>query len=168
VFPDKRSFQDDNQSANWVTGLTSGNDRMEIVSPFAPNQVFDIWVDTRVEHMLTHLVTRAVNDDVGDIPRWLWESIALYESGEKTPARAIPFFAPDAEPELDQLNGSFGTPILEVGYYLGEFLVTTYGPDVFVDLLESDGDLETTLGLTDEEFIAQFVASVRTKYGLPS
>ena len=140
---------------------------MEIVSPYGPNQVFDLWPDTRAEHMLTHLVQLAVNPSIGNNPRWLWESIALYESGQKTAVHAVPFFFPDAEPELDDLNGGFGTPILDVGYYLGEFMDVTFGRDAIIELLESEGDLQATLGMTDEAFIAQFVAFVRTRYNLP-
>jgi hypothetical protein len=168
LYPDRRSFQDANSSASWVTGVTRGRTRMEIVSPYAPNQVFDLWPDTRAEHMLAHLVTLAINPQFGNNPRWLWESLALYESGQKTAVEIIPFFQPDAEPALSQLNGGgLNTPVLDVGYYLGEFMTLTLGPDVIIELIESGGNLQTTLGLTGNQFIAQFVAFVRARYGLP-
>ena len=167
LYPDRRSFQNANNSSSWVTGVTRGTTRMEIVSPFGPNQVFDLWPDTRAEHMLAHLVQLAVNPEVANNPRWLWESLALYESGQKTPANIVEFFAPDAEPALSQLNGGFGTPIIDVGFYLGEFLNVTFGPEVVIALIEAEGNLET-IGLTGEQFIAQFVAFVRARYGLPS
>ena len=168
LYPSSGTFQDANDQSWWVTGITRGLTRMEIVSPFAPNQVFDMWPDTRAEHMLAHLVARVVNPAIANSPRWLWEGLALYESGQKTAVHTVEFFKPDAQPALSQLNGGVGTPIMDVGYYLGEFLEATWGRDGIIELIEADGNLDTAFGLTGQAFIAQFVAFVRTKYGLPS
>lgn len=167
LYPTRASFQEANNTDFWVPAVTRGAARIEMISPDAPNQVFELWADTRAEHMLAHIVSLGVNGDVGNNPRWLWESLALYESGQKTAAESVDFFKPDAEPALNQLNGGYRTPVFDVGYYLGEFLETTYGVDTIIELLEAEGDIAEVLGLTGEQFITQFVTFVRQKYGLP-
>jgi hypothetical protein len=166
LFPNRATFNDANNSEFWVTAVTRGRSRIEMVSPDAPNQVFDLWPDTRAEHMLTHIVSLRVNASSGNNPRWLWESIALYESGQKASIGNVDFFAPDGEPSLSQLNGGYGTPIFDVGWYLGEYLETTYGTQVFIDLLEAEGNVAETLGISGDQLIADFVAFVRQKYEL--
>jgi hypothetical protein len=167
LYPSRATFQEANNTDFWVPAV-SRRTRIEMISPNAPNQVFELWPDTRAEHMLTHIVSYGVNDDSGNNPRWLWESLALYESGQKTAASAIEFFKPGAQPALSQLNGGYRTPIFDVGYYLGEFLETRWGVQGIIDLIEEEGDLPAVLGLTGQQFIDQFVAFVRQKYGLPS
>jgi hypothetical protein len=169
LYPTRASFIDANPTVqSYVTGFVRGNSRIEIVSPFAENQVYDLWPDTRAVHMLTHAVSLDLHPTSANNPRWLWESIALYESNQRSDPRYVEFFAPGAEPALDQLNGNAGSPIFHVGYLLGEFIVETWGAGMFRTLTLAEGNVQSSLGLTPAQFVAQFVSFVRTKYQLPS
>lgn len=168
LYPDRYSFARANNTDYWVTGITRGRTRMEMVSPDGPNQVFDLWPDTRAEHLIAHLVSLGVNPSAGNNPRWLWESIALYESRQFIHPRAYSFFAPGETHTLSELNGGYGTPILDVGYFLGEFIVDQWGTQGFIDLLKAGGNIPDALGIDGTQFMAQFIAHVREKYNLPS
>jgi hypothetical protein len=123
LYPNRRAFLTAHPNLeSWVTGFTEGRRRMHIISPNAPNQVYELWPHSRAAHMLTHLVTLRINRDADDNPRWLWESIALYESNERRDPRGEQFFSPEYSPQLAELNGGIASPLYRVGYLLGEFI----------------------------------------------
>jgi hypothetical protein len=168
LYPDLASFRGNNNYESWVTGFVRGSTRIEMLSPNAPNQVFALWPDTRAAHMVSHVVSLEANDDIANNPRWIWEAFALYQSNQRTDPRGVDFFAPDGDPKLSDLDGGIETPLFKVGYLLGEFIVETWGAPMLATLIRQHGNLATTVGLSEEAFIAEFVAFVRARYGLPA
>lgn len=54
------------------------------------------------------------------------------------------------------------------GYVLGEFIVTTWGVDGLVRLVQTNGNVPATLGLSVADFEAQWYAFLKAGYGVPS
>jgi hypothetical protein len=123
-------------------------------------------LDTNAVHEFIHAVSLAVNPSFGNNPRWFWETVALYENGEFVPPRLLEFLVNGKFPTLTQLDGDVttDTPISQVGYLLGEFIVARYGRASFVRLIETGADLQAVLGLSNAEFEAAWESFVRQRY----
>lgn len=118
-------------------------------------------------HEFVHSVTLQVKINFANNPRWLWEAIALYESGGFIHPRNISYLMSGNYPTLSELNSNYNTgarKIYEVGYLLSEFLKQTWGMEKVVELIKENGNLQLVLSITTAEFEAQWKQYVETKY----
>jgi hypothetical protein len=102
----------------------------------------------------------------GNNPRWLWEAVALYENDERVDPRTLDYVVRGNFPTLQQLSVDInsGTQVYQLGFLLGEFIVTEYGRPALLRLIETNADLRGVLGLSDSEFEAAFQSYVRQRY----
>jgi hypothetical protein len=123
-------------------------------------------LNTNVVHEFAHAASLNVNPRFANNPRWLWESVALYENGEFVHPNLIESVSRGNFPTLQQLNADANTdsPINQLGYLLGEFIVSRYGRTAFVRLVQTNGDLSGVLGISTAEFEAAWQSFVRQKY----
>jgi len=123
-------------------------------------------LNTNAVHEFVHAVSLDVNPRFGNNPRWYWESVALYENGEFVHPRLIESTSRGNFPTLQQLNVDVNTDtqIYQLGYLLGEFIVSRYGRGPFLRLIETNGDLQGVLGLSTAEFEAAWQSFVRQRY----
>ena len=54
--------------------------------------------------------------------------------------------------------------IYQLGYVLGEFIVSRWGRDAFLRLIETNADLQGVLGVSAAEFEAAWQSYVRQRY----
>ncbi|MCX6539780.1 MAG: hypothetical protein NT151_12725 [Acidobacteria bacterium] len=129
----------------------------------------DATVARHATHEFVHVVSLAVNATIGNNPRWLWETVALYENGEFVNPASLDYMLAGRYPTLAALDADFNTSrqIYEVGYLLGEFIVSEWGLPGLVGLIRENGNLARALGVTTEAFEARWYAFLRSKYGLP-
>lgn len=123
-------------------------------------------LNTNVVHEFVHAVSLSVNPRFGNNPRWFWEVVALYENGEFVNPRLIESVVNGRFPTLQQLSADLNadTQIYQLGYVLGEFIVSRYGRAAFLRLIDTNADLQGVLGLTAAEFEAAWQAHVRQRY----
>ena len=123
-------------------------------------------LNTNVVHEFTHAASLSVNPRFGNNPRWFWETVALYESGEFVHPNLIESVSRGNFPTLQQLNADVNTDtqIYQLGYLLGEFIVSRYGGDAFIRLIQTNADLQGVLGVSNAEFEAAWRSFVRQKY----
>jgi hypothetical protein len=121
-------------------------------------------------HEFTHLVSMAVNPRIPNNPRWLWETVALYENGEFVDPNTLDYMRAGRYPTLAELDADFNTShqIYDVGYVLGEFIVAAWGADGLIRLIQRNGDLPIALGTSTAEFESRWHAFLQAKYGLPA
>ncbi len=118
-------------------------------------------------HEFCHAVSLAVNNSIGNNPRWLWEAVAIYESGEFTDPKTISYIVNRNFPILDELNSDFntgGNKIYAVGYLLSEYIIATWGKANFVSLIKANGDIQQTLEVSIHQFEDGWVEFVKSKY----
>lgn len=117
-------------------------------------------------HEFCHIVSLHVNPGFGNNPRWLWESVALYENGELVDPRTLDYMVRGNPPTLDQLNAdvSANQQIYGVGYLIGEFLVARFGKSGLVQLVRANGDTAAVLGMSPGAFRDAWYAYVRERY----
>lgn len=115
-------------------------------------------------HEFVHAASLAVNPSLANNPRWLWETVAVYVSGERVDPRSLDYLRRGAFPTLQQLNAepNAATQIYEVGFLLGEFVVARWGPAALVSLIRANGDVSGVLGLSVSAFEAAWRHYVET------
>ena len=117
-------------------------------------------------HEFVHAASLAVNPSFANNPRWLWETVALYENGERNDPRQLDYLRRGAFPTLQQLNAdpNAATQIYDVGFLLGEFVVAGWGHGALVSLIRANGDVGGVLGVSVSDFEAAWRAYVVTRY----
>jgi len=70
-------------------------------------------------------------------------------------------------PSLEYLDRPFnegGRQIYDLGYMIGEYIYTEYGREGWKKLIESNGNIEESLGILQEEFEDQWRQFAIDKY----
>ena len=121
---------------------------------------------TTVVHEFVHAASMAVNPRIPNNPRWFWETVALFENGEFVDPRTIDYFVRGNFPTVQQLNvdPNGGSQIYQLGYVMGEFIVSRWGRAAFLRLIETNADLPAVLGVSASEFEAAWQSYVRQRY----
>ncbi|MBP1634625.1 MAG: hypothetical protein H6Q10_1199 [Acidobacteria bacterium] len=123
-------------------------------------------------HEFAHVVSMAVNPAIPNNPRWLWETVALYENRELVDPRTLAYMQAGRYPSLADLDAAYdssgGRQVYEVGYVLGEFIVGTWGANGLIRLIQRNGDVQAALGLTVAAFESRWHAFLHAEYGLPA
>jgi hypothetical protein len=149
----------------WTTGITLGDSAIHIISPDAPNQDYRAMMKSTI-HEFAHCVSRHINKTIVNNPRWLWESIAIYESNQTSDPRQVPYLVNQKPPALGKLNDWSDTAIYDVGYFIAEYLVESKGNAVLNALIKNNGNIKETLKIDDEEFTKQWFAFIKKKYDI--
>lgn len=117
-------------------------------------------------HEFCHVATMAVNATIANNPRWLWETVALYESGQFVNPATLDYFRNGLFPTIADLDLDFSRShqVYDVGYVLGEFVVSTWGMDGLLQLVRANGAIERALNLSIGAFEQRWYAWLRERY----
>jgi hypothetical protein len=99
-------------------------------------------------------------------PRWLWESVAIYESRQPVDLRGVGYMTALTPPSFAALNAFDHGRVYEVGYSIGEFAVTRWGQRALRDLIAANGDTDAVLAISLADFQRDWFAFVRERYRL--
>jgi hypothetical protein len=154
-YPDRSSFTAATGYAD-AGGSVEGPNRFHVVA-------IPLTLDRPV-HEFAHNVTLHLAPAAGDNPIWLWEAVAVYESGELVPPASLPYLAAGNFPHLSQLQRGGQYSIYDVGYTLAELIVEDWGFEGLRALIVSHGDIEGTLGISTEEFERRWREFVQRRY----
>ena len=120
----------------FASGLGTGPDSIHILSPNLTGQWTYATAVTALVHEFAHCVSLTLNPSFGNRPRWLWESVALYEAGQRTDVRSLPLVAANRPPSIAELNALDNLLIYDVGHSLADFIVTALGQQSLRDRSE--------------------------------
>ncbi len=118
------------------------------------------------EHEFAHCITLHLTQNE-NIPRVLWEAVAVYEADEFIDPTTIDCMVSGDYPSIDELNGDFNDgnyKVYEVGYLLIEYLLSEWGHDAYIDLIKSLGDIDQVLGISVSEFENGWYEFIETRY----
>jgi len=121
LYADSASFREGVK--NWVRnppvfmqGITLGDSAIHMVSPDAPNSDGYQTTIRYIIHEFAHCVSRHINMTIGNKPRWLWESIAIYEAKQTSDPHQLSYLVNQKPPMLSELNVMAKPYVYEVGY----------------------------------------------------
>jgi hypothetical protein len=155
IYPNLQSFHaavGHQHGLEWFVGNASSG-MLRMVTPLNPGSKhsFDSIMQTAT-HEFTHLI---VDEITGlEIPDWLDEGIATYESGQQQTQFVVARTEYDL-PRIGDLNFESGidtSTIYAFSYTIVEFIVKEFGYDHLVALTATAGNLEETLGMSEIEF----------------
>lgn len=95
-----------------------------------------------------------------EYPRWLWESISIFEAGEVNSLSVK--YAKSKNLTLEELNKS--NQIYNIGYTIIEYMTQKWGNDSPPKVIASFGNIEKALNVKPEEFEKGWIAFLEEKY----
>lgn len=146
---------------SFAKGLATAADAIHIISPNLSTTWTYQDAIVSIVHEFAHCVSLRLNPSFGNNPRWLWESVALFEAEQYADPRVLPYFRVGPLPTLAQLNSLDNTVVYEVGATLGLFIVETRGWDTYRALIRANGDVTRVLGTTEPAFLDEWARFVR-------
>jgi hypothetical protein len=149
----------------WAIGLATSVSQIHIISPNNPDHDYQTMIRNTV-HEFVHCVSMKINSTISNNPRWLWESIALYEANLPWDPHMLAYLVNQHPPTLTELNDIANTRIYEVGYFIAQYIVDTHGSSKLRALIENNGNLNATLNMAEEEFTRQWFSFLKKKYGI--
>ncbi len=149
----------------WAIGLSTAKDTIHMIAPKHPQHQYEYMLVVLI-HEFAHCVTLNINPNFANNPRWLWESVALFEAGQFVHPNQLTYMVEHNPPTLAQLNNFNNTQIYEVGYLLSEYIVVNWGFQKLKDLVINIGNIQLVLGITIAEFQTNWFNFVRNRYGI--
>lgn len=150
---------------SWANALAISETEIYMISPNHPDFGYSFMMVNLI-HEFAHCVSYHIRPNIGNNPRWLWESVAIYESGQFFDPHNIPYLVSHNPPTFAQLNSFNNTMIYEVGYLLAEYIVLNWSQTHFVNLILTNGNLQQVLGVNSTEFLENWFAFVVNRYDL--
>jgi hypothetical protein len=120
-------------------------------------------------HEFAHVVSMAVNPSIANNPRWLWETVAVYENREFVDPTTLDYMRAGRYPSLVDLDADWNVShqVYQVGAVLAEYIVHEWGMDGLLRLIRTNGNVPEALRVSVPEFEAGWRAYLHQKYGLP-
>ncbi len=150
---------------SWATGLATSTTEIHMLSPNHPDQKFQNILKV-VVHEFTHCVTLNINSNFANNPRWLWESIALYEARQFVTPKSLRYMVNQSPHTLAELNSFSNKNVYEVGFLYAEFIIKTWGKEKLKNLIEANGNTTEVLQVSADQFQTQWFAFVKVQYGI--
>src|SRR3990170_878420 len=148
----------------WAVGQAISVSEIHMISPNDSKQDYQTMI-RNTKHEFVHCVSMKINSTISNNPRWLWESVAIYEANLPWDPRMLSYLVNHKPPSLQKLNEFSNPNIYEVGYFIAQFIVEIHGTTALKSLIQNNGNLKDTLNIDDEEFTKQWFAFVKKKYG---
>jgi hypothetical protein len=151
---------------SWASGLATAQDQIHLMSPNHPAYApFDRML-SNIMHEFAHCVSMRANPRIPNNPRWLWESVAIYESEQLVDPRTVAYMAAGRPPAFATLNGLDNTLVYDVGYTIAAFIVSKGDQAALAALVRNNGDVAATLGVAPDAFEREWYDFVRARYGI--
>jgi len=150
---------------SWAYGVVTREDQIHCMSPNLTE-----WGPYRrrlkdIAHEFVHAMTLHMNPRFANNPRWLWESVALYEANQNVDLTDADYLRKGPPPTLAELSRLSDQRIYELGYTIGEFIVKRWGHAKLKALVLANGDTQGVLGVPLPQFERDWIAFVRKTYG---
>lgn len=163
IYPTAESFHDGINFTNAPPNILAtafGKADARMVSPHAVSAEEGAMLTHHIVHEFVHCVHLNI-DYAPNNPRWLWEGLAMYESGWFIDPAGIDVIKNKAFPPLMALNNGLE---YELGYVILEAVHDLWGPDTVIDLVKKRGDTNASLHIGQEEFDKRVYDQIYRKY----
>jgi hypothetical protein len=143
-----------------ILATAFGKDDFRMISPRLVNSTDRAELPRHVVHEFTHCVHLNISYSPNN-PRWLWEGVAMYESGWFVDPKTIDVIRNKQYPAFAALNNGLE---YELGYVIIEAIKEIWGFDVVVELIKNKGDVSAVLKIDQKEFEKRVYQYVSERY----
>jgi metallo-beta-lactamase class B len=159
IYPDLESFHyaiNQPDAPAEVLATAFGKDEFRMVSPTKGGDELMQFI----AHEFTHCVHLNI-DYAPNNPRWLWEGLAMYESGWIMDPTQIDAVKNKQFPALESLGNGMEYML---GYVIIEAIKDLWGSDALISLIKNRGNTEKAVGLNQKDFEAKVFDRIYRKY----
>lgn len=121
-----------------------------------------------IVHEFTHVVVSNINPNASNIPIWLNEGIATYESKQFSKADMTNYKDKLGKYPLKDLETDFlafgNNNGYIISYCIVEYIIKTYGYDKLIDSIKTPSDMEKIFGVSKEDFQNSFIFYINNNY----
>jgi hypothetical protein len=151
---------------SFAIGLATSSTEIHLVSPNQPAVApYSVMVSNLV-HEFAHCVSLHLNPTIANNPRWFWESVAIYESGQLVEPRTLSYMVQGMPPAFSTLNTFENGLVYDIGYTIGAFIVARGGQRALIELIVNNGNVAQTMRMSQAEFEREWFDFVRARYGI--
>ncbi len=167
-YPDLKSYHNGvltPEAPEWQKGRVWTANEIKLVSPtYLETEKNEPISDDLLIHEFIHIIHWNKAGDPNDIPKWLWEGVALYKgccAWEQIDQ--LEYLKKSKIPSLKNINRKSEYQY-QLGYYLVEFVVVNWGWEKVIDLMTANGNIQKTLGFSEKAFEKAFYAYLENAY----
>lgn len=179
IYPDTESYHfaiGNLDAPDSDVGMAVDNNRFKIVSPGNPGAYHTRESILKAAvHEFAHCVHYQFLDQLdaqdhrkignGKETFWLFEAMASYAAQQFCHPGKFEYLRKGQYPSLETLNQvEENGKVYDLGFVLIKFIELTWGKGKIIDLLRSNGDIETVLGISEFEFESKFYAYIKASY----
>jgi len=118
-----------------------------------------------LDHQAQPINSKNFDKKFSTFPTWLWEAISVYEAKQFVDPKTLPFLNNGQYPDIAELNNRLkGGKIYSCGYTIVDYILTNYGQQRLITLIENYGDLKTSLNVSNDQFCKDWHDFVKQKY----
>jgi hypothetical protein len=150
---------------SWAIGAAPSRDQIHMMSPNHAGSGSYATMMTNLVHEFAHCITLHHNRTIGNNPRWFWEAVAAYEARQQVDPKTVAYMAALTPPTFASLSSFDNNRIYEVGYTIGEFIVTRWGQPKLAELVSNNANISVSLGMPQAQFEQEWFTFVRQRYG---
>jgi hypothetical protein len=162
IYPDIISFRKGINFPNapdFIQATAFGKNDFRIVSPAIANMDTSMYAKGAV-HEFTHCVHLNI-DYAPNNPRWLWEGLAMLESGWFFDPKEIDIIKNRQFPKLGELGNGMEYML---GYVILEAIRDIWGQKAIIKLIKKRGSVKNVLNLSETDFEKQVFEHIYKKY----
>lgn len=149
----------------WQKGRVWTENEIKLVSPtYLETELKEPISDDLLIHEYVHIIHWNKFGDPRNIPKWLWEGVALYKGCcVWDDINQLEYLQKEKFPSLKRINSNSEYQY-QLGYYLIEFIDTKWGWDKVIQLMENNGDIKATLALSVKAFENELYGYIKGNY----
>ncbi len=162
IYPTAESFHQGinfPQAPSNILATAFGKDDFRMLSPNM-TATDSVELFRHVIHEFTHCVHLNISYSPNN-PRWLWEGVAMFESGWFADPNSIDVIKNKTNPAFSALTNGLE---YELGYVIVEAIKEIWGFDAIVELIKNRGDVRAVLKIDQQEFESRIYGRVYRKY----
>ncbi len=168
LYPDLTSYHNGvltPGAPEWQKGRVWTVNEIKLVSPtYLETELDEPIKDDLLIHEYVHIIHWNKVGDPNNIPKWIWEGVALYkgccaweEIGQ------LEYLKEKKYPSLKKINQNSEFQY-QLGYYLIEFIDIKWNWEKVIELMKNNGDIKAVFSLSDKKFEKEFYEYLEGKY----
>jgi hypothetical protein len=171
IYPDKDTYHNavlTPQAPNWQMGRAWTKDEIRMLSLNEAKKEMgqELTFEQVVQHEWIHCLHWNLISNTRNTPAWLWEGIAMYQGCCRWQnLKDLAYLKTKQYPSLKRIETDRSSELkYQLGYYLIDFIVQTWGREKVLSLINTNGNIKTSLAISRKDFEKKFYVFLEEKH----